>query len=335
VGAGYLDRLVLARQSTRVLLACTTIASGASCSLVTSLDGLSGGPAADASAPDTSDVRGEDGAAPDAAADGSPFLDSPVVPDVSSPDGSAGDSGWDAATDSATDGATDSAVALTYRDTILTDTPLAYWRFGEATGTIAGDENGNGNAATLGTGVTWGAMGALLNDPNTAIHLGGTQGLIAGNTFDFPGNAPYSLEAWVNPDMALDGKYRHLFVKDDTTQPTGREEYGVYLQVNDGLAFERYVTGTARKAFAPAPPINQWSYVVATYDGTQLSLYVNGAVVQRTPDTRPQASKNASEYLGCKSFNYVSVLGSLDEFAIYDHALTDAQVAAHWKASGR
>jgi hypothetical protein len=230
----------------------------------------------------------------------------------------------------------DGPTPLVYRDTIMADAPLAYWRFGELTGPIANDETGHGNAAAIGSGVTWNAPGALLNDANTAVHLSATQGLEIADQFDFTGNQPYSLEGWVYPDVAIDSLYRHLFFKDNITGPsTGREEYGVYLQATDGLVFERYVMGTATKAFAPLPPLHQWVYVVATYDGARLVLYVDGLSVQTTNDTRPQLPKTTPEFLGCKGFDNVAIQGALDEFAIYNYALSPAQVAAHWKASGR
>jgi hypothetical protein len=233
-------------------------------------------------------------------------------------------------------GTSDAPAILSYRATVLADRPLAYWRFGEQSGTTAGDETGNGNTATVGTGATWKAAGALLNDANPAIHLGGTQGLEIANRFDFPGNDGYSLEAWVYADTAFDGNFRHLFDKEDVTPPsTGREEYGVYLQATDGLVFERWVMGATRKVFAPLIALKQWAHVVSTYDGAHLTLYVDGLSVGTQLDTRPQASKDAPEYIGCKSFNSVSIQGTIDEFAIYDYPLSTAQVAAHWSASGR
>jgi hypothetical protein len=276
-------------------------AGGASCSLVTSFDGFAG----------------------DAGVDGPPAGDGGNL-DAQAPP-----------RDGGSDSPADAAPASLYRSTILADTPLAYWRFGEASGAVAYDETGNAsNEAYLGTGVTWGARGAILGDLNTAIHLSGTEGLEVPYGFDFAGNLPYSLEGWVNLDTPLDGNYRHLYAKDQTIS-TGREEYGVYLQTNDGLVFERYVTGTSVYTGGPPPLVGQWSHVVATYDGTQLRLYRDGNLVGNAPDTRAQASKNVPEYLGCKSFGYVSVQGSLDEFAIYGYALSAAQVAAHWAASGR
>jgi hypothetical protein len=219
---------------------------------------------------------------------------------------------------------------------VLADKPLAYWRFGETSGTTAADETGHGNTAAIGSGVTWGATGALLSDSNTAVRLAGGQGLEVANTsFDFPGTNAFSLEGWLNTRSPPDNVFRHLYIKDDPANPAGRQEYGVYMQVTDGLAFERYVNSGSRNVNSPAPPVNTWTYFVATYDGIQLTLYVNAVNVGVTRDTRILLSIQNPEFLGCKDFQYPGVEGDLDEFAIYDFPLTLTQIGAHYAASGR
>jgi hypothetical protein len=222
-----------------------------------------------------------------------------------------------------------------YPAAILADKPLGYWRFGEASGNTAADETGNNNTAVIGTGVTWGATGAILHDSNTAVSLAGKQCLeVGGDSFDFPGTNAFSLEGWFTISAPPDNVYRHLYVKDDPMNPAGRQEYGVYLENNDGLSFERFVNSGSKNIVTPAPPLNEWTYFVATYDGTQLVLYVNAANVGSVPDTRAQLPITNAEYMGCKSFNYPGVEGAIDEFAIYDKALTQTQILAHYAASG-
>jgi hypothetical protein len=310
-------------------VASCAVCSVAACSVLTDTSGLTGGvsdaaPSLESDAP-TEDTRGGE-TSEDAGGSETSAASDAEAPDSASQVDSAADAFSDAAPD---------APWSAYAAVVLADAPLAYWRFGESSGTTAYDETGHGNVATIGTGVTWGAPGALVGDPNTAIHLGGPQGLNAGNVFGFPGTAPYSLEAWVQLDTALDANFRHLFSENDQAAAGGREEYGVYLQVNDGLAFERYVTGNGIKVLTGAPPLNQWTHVVSTYDGANLTLYVNGQQVGASPDVRSQAPMNVPEFLGCKNFQYVSIRGFLDEFAIYDQALSAAQVEAHWAVSGQ
>lgn len=39
------------------------------------------------------------------------------------------------------------AASLAYRDAVVADAPIAYWRFGETSGAVALDESGHGNHA--------------------------------------------------------------------------------------------------------------------------------------------------------------------------------------------
>jgi len=151
---------------------------GASCSLVAPLDGLTGG-----NGPDSGSQGGPDGGD---AAQGS--ADAPretgatdsardTTAETSAGDGttgdalaesSAGDATTDAAGEAGKEGGADSstdAPSSVYRATVLADTPLAYWRLGETTGTVAHDETGNGHDGTYIGGYTLGQTGALTGDP--------------------------------------------------------------------------------------------------------------------------------------------------------------------------
>jgi hypothetical protein len=294
--------------------------AGTACSLLTDTGGLAGEGPPDGAAYDafTLDVTGGpddgDARATDAADGASDPADTALPQD-------AGD-------------AAEGAAPPTYRDAVLADAPIAYWRFGEPSGTVAHDESGHGNDASLGGGITWGAAGALVGDADTAIRLDGTDGLDAGTRFDFAGNDPYSLEAWLRPE-AIDNTYRHLYSKDDQSRATGREQYGVFVQASEGLAYERWVAGGSAKVVAPLPALNRWIHVVGTYDGSKMTLYVDGAVVAVRLDTRAQLTKPVTEYVGCKAAQSGVIRGALDEMAIYDHALTSDRVTAHKTASRR
>jgi hypothetical protein len=76
------------------------------------------------------------------------------------------------------------------------------------------------------------------------------------------------------------------------------------------------------------PSPGSYSHVVATYDGTTMSLYLNGIHNSDKQDTDPRITSTA---MGIGE-NFV---GSIDEVAIYDHALDAGRVSAHFHASGR
>ncbi len=53
------------------------------------------------------------------------------------------------------------AAAPSYSASVLADSPLAYWRLGEASGTTAADASGNGRTGSYLNTPTLGAAGAL------------------------------------------------------------------------------------------------------------------------------------------------------------------------------
>src|SRR5438128_2699447 len=62
-----------------------------------------------------------------------------------------------------------------YSDAVLADTPVAYWRLGEATGsTIAVDQTANHNNGTYVGSPTLGQLGAINGDADTAVDFNNT-----------------------------------------------------------------------------------------------------------------------------------------------------------------
>jgi hypothetical protein len=168
--------------------------------------------------------------------------------------------------------------------------------------------------------------GALLNDNDTAVHLDGTAALVAGVDYDFGGVKPFSLEAWFAADTDATS-FRYIFRAEDF--PDGSHDgMGVYLLAAQGLAFFRYAASGVTGAGAPTPSLGTYTHVVATYDSTAMDLYVNGTHIGNAPQPSPR--------IGISSMAMgEGFVGSLDEIAIYDHALDLGRVRAHFTASGR
>ena len=71
-------------------------------------------------------------------------------------------------------------------------------------------------------------------------------------------------------------------------------------------------------------PTNAWTHVVASYDGDTIRIYQNGALIQSA------ASPGVANYPAGGKFRIGGSFfrGWVDEVAMYDRALTPAQVAA-------
>ena len=218
-----------------------------------------------------------------------------------------------------------------YRAAVLADTPLAYWRLGEKSGTVAHDETGNGHDGTYTGTHTLAVAGALAGDPDTAVQLDGVTGEVdVGDHFDFAGQVPFSLEAWVKPAL-IDTTYRHIVSK-MSFDLLGQPLVGTYLFVHRGntiLGFERWQDAGDVMAVETAsfPVSGTWVHVVTTYDGTFGTLFVDGMAVQAA------SAGTAVQANGVHMLWGDLVQGVLDEIAVYDHPLTAARVTAHYQAA--
>ncbi len=340
---------------TRGWLAVATAFLAASCGLVAPLGGLSGdappqtddatSPHLEAAAADalldgpgdaTSEPPGDQDAAPDSSAKDA--MDAPADTPVA--DADAGFHDADAAPTDADAGVTKpdapvdappDAPSSVYRTAVLADTPLAYWRLGEKSGTVAHDETGHGYDGTYTGTYTLGTPGPLAGDPDTAVTLDGVTGQVdVGDNFDFTGQVPFSFEAWVKPAV-IDNEYRHVVTK-MAFNGLGNPQVGTYVILEQGstiLGFERWQAGATELTVETAsfPAAGSWAHVVATYDGSVGDLYVDGAVVQAS------ASSGGVTASGVHMLWGNLLQGVIDEIVVYDQALPAARVAAHYQAA--
>jgi hypothetical protein len=224
------------------------------------------------------------------------------------------------------------AAANGLRDRVLGDSPLAYWRFERpGTGTTAFDETGNhpGTIDPRPGAYPARTMGGLPTNGSTyAVNLGSATSVNLGDTFDFSGRAPFSLEGWVSTQT---GPGR-MFSK-ETRNTLGAQGYDIHVERGHVL-FQRRLNDVVDEARAITGIGTIPAHVVATYDGTKMCVYVNGKLGNCVESTLQLADNDAPFRIGAYSANNSSfVNGGLDELAVYDHALSPAAVAAHFDST--
>ncbi len=215
---------------------------------------------------------------------------------------------------------------------MLSDAPIAYWPFDEPAGSsVAHDAIGKHDASSVGK-VAFGAPGVS----GTALHIDAEGGgwLDVGDAFDFLGASPFSIEVWAAP--ILDGGFKNIAEKRafDGGAADGWVLY--FAGLADGGAAE---VQFEQPAFAPGQRVAWESidvttgaqHVVVTYDPSQgLRLYVNNVRTMMAFDTDAGPVANMVSLVLGRGY-----AGMLDELALYDHALTQDRVAAHFHAAGR
>jgi len=222
-----------------------------------------------------------------------------------------------------------------YNKSVLADSPIAYWRLGETAGLTAADASGRGHTGTYAsTGVTLNQPSSLAGDADPSVLFAGTSGasgsvLVPAHADWRPvGGGGWSMEAWVNPG-ALSGTQEiiRLGGGDGWFMRLSGNQVGSLWPFPSGV----FITPQGGNLSAA----NVWAHVAATYDGAFVRHYVNGKIVFSQAETRiftPTYTGNLG--LACQdpSTGGEFFLGSLDEIAIYNYALSPGQISAHYTA---
>ena len=92
------------------------------------------------------------------------------------------------------------------------------------------------------------------------------------------------------------------------------------------------ITTTAGFFFCTNPitlPINEWSHIAATYDGSLIKYYVNGCKVNELPATGDLVQNNLITAIGARPANTVPVehfRGNIDEVRIWNIVRTEVEI---------
>ena len=206
-----------------------------------------------------------------------------------------------------------------YREMVIQDKPVAYWRLGDPPGgTRASDESGNGNHGTYFGGIELGKPGAIACDPNQAIENDGTGVIRVDDQLHFTDTAPLTLEAWAA-------------FQDGTPTFVGKASYSLYWW-SDGLRFDRQQSTTSHCACIAfegdggALRDGRYHHFVGTYDSFTMKVYVDGVMIRSNCECTLTIPADAGTLV------VAGIAGKLDEVAIYDKALTTQAIQAHFAA---
>jgi trimeric autotransporter adhesin len=231
---------------------------------------------------------------------------------------------------SALDDAGDARVPSAYELAVLEDKPIVYLRFGEAQGaSVAVDEMKTLDGTYPSPGKPLDVTGAIANDPNTALELGGISALTFPPGVDFQGKVPFSVELWIRRDASGASG----FVIDNQSYPPSG--WSLYADGN-GIYFERRGSGgvTASGAVNGLPD-TEWHHVVGTWTGEVHRLYVDGKLSEANASTATISREAGGFKIGGQNCECTTNFfrGGLDELAFYDSALTPVRIDAHLRAA--
>ncbi|MBP7825454.1 MAG: hypothetical protein KA236_02740 [Verrucomicrobia bacterium] len=223
-----------------------------------------------------------------------------------------------------------------YPAAVVADDPVAFYRLGESAGPVVYDVWG-GHAGQANDSVSFGEEGALAGDPNTAIVCDGFTSRIDVPYHPNLNPAIFSVEAWAKV-MGRQGNYRALISARD--EGSGFSN-GFIIYATAGNNWSFWVGDGAGWRVLDGPPValDEWTHLVATYDGETKYFYVNGELVGTqmigyAPNTlrplRIGAGRNEFDTPPPGDPTLYWFDGAIDEVAVYDKVLTPEQIASHY-----
>lgn len=224
-------------------------------------------------------------------------------------------------------------LAAAYAAEVMADSPVAYWRLGEASGTTAEDETGSHNGTYAGS-PTLGATGIFAGD--SAAGFNGSTQYVSKTGISISPVFPMTIEAWIKKSSFTRSEVIAWAGRNGHTQWTAN-----YIVVS-ALGMPSVSTANnntfAAAASATACVTNQWHHVVGVFaSATSRTIYVDG-VSQGTNATNLAPSQIDSFLAGSpgqtSSPENSRLTGNVDEVAFYTTALSAARIAAHYSAAG-
>lgn len=217
---------------------------------------------------------------------------------------------------------------------VLQAKPSAYWRLNEFTGPHAADASGQGRDAVYEAGITYYLEGpqsaAFCADGtvNRAPHLVG--GRLRSRLHGL--GERYSVSLWLWNGMPNDGRdvSGWLFSRGPDQ---GLGAHGDHLGIGGRSGHTGKLVffhgGDERAAVAGKTEIPrwQWQHVVLVRDGATVRVYLNGQREIETQAAPGALTAQAFGFFGGRSDNDSNWEGRLDEIAVFDRALTDAEAA--------
>lgn len=212
-----------------------------------------------------------------------------------------------------------------YRDAVLADGPVGYWRLAETSG-YAQDETGIAGRGNYVNGVTRGVPGALVTDDDLAARFDGVNDYVSvGHSSALNVGDTFSYELWLKRG-ATQGTSQRLLHK-------GAGPAALGLGSNNKLVLLPGGTGAATTASSASAITDQsWHHVVATKSGASAHIYVDGVDVT-APGTNATMTANTTALniaRATSSSGYTNA--DIDEVAVYPVALSAERVRAHLEA---
>lgn len=230
-------------------------------------------------------------------------------------------------------------MSVNYNASIVTNGLVLYLdarnvRSYSGSGTSWRDISANNNNGTLVNSPTYSSSGYIDFNYATSQYVS----FASASSLQFLNRSAYTLEAWIYPTRNPGANnWTGIFDREDSSIGS-RDGYNIYFlgsgTTTTSFTTERFVAGVNTAVgynVDSSLSVNVWQHIVATYDGTTLSLYYNGSSVG-TPVSSTGNITNTSKTLTIAVRGGQYFGGRIANAKIYNVGLTAAQVLQNFNA---
>ncbi|MFD9950069.1 polymorphic toxin-type HINT domain-containing protein [Nonomuraea sp. NPDC059023] len=202
-----------------------------------------------------------------------------------------------------------------YRSAVLDSDPMGYWRLNEASGTTAKDLGwGAGDARYSAAAL--GKPGALSGTPDTSVQVTNTAYV------DLPADTVQKAGEWATLETWFKTTATGTLMR--TSGPFVPAHKVMQVDAGGKLAASYEPIGSPIVSAAPVNDGN-WHHAVLTIAGDTQTLYVDGQVQGTLTEQVSNTDYVTNLELG-------GISGQVDEAAVYDRPLSEAEVQRHFAA---
>ena len=205
-----------------------------------------------------------------------------------------------------------------------------YLPMNEGDGDYNYDGSGNQNHGTI-TGATWATgesghlpMTALVRQNSPMVFDGSDDVVACGDGTSLDMTTAYTLSGWVYLD-SITGATQFLFGRDDGSN----RNYWIELSGTATVSSVNFGTSQVSTTTTTTLTAGVWSHICATYDGSNVKIYLNGALDTSASATGTLDNDDVSFSIGAREAGLDRFFGGLiNEVAIWDEALDADAVTA-------
>jgi len=227
------------------------------------------------------------------------------------------------------------ADTLGYQLEVLSDSPTVYYPLTDSPGSTTAYNAVGSGAGTVNGGVTFGQPGVVASDPSqTAALFDGSTGCITCPASLLTGTGPMTVECWLDYQGGATAGYPRLVTTDDAeTKQNGFALYYNGPNQNIGFYLGNGTVGTSGAEVDVSGVLaSGWHHAAATFDGTDVRLYVDGVLVGGPVAFAGTVSYGASDLqIGTGGPDFFK--GVIGHVAVFPTALSPARIAAHYNAA--